>query len=58
MAGTWVGGVQLIGEIASTPLDRNRPLWEMYVAENFAPPDCFINHMVTPGRRFATAPLA
>jgi WS/DGAT/MGAT family acyltransferase len=148
---------QLIGEIASTPLDRNRPLWEMYVAEgladnriaiihkvhhvladgtasanqmakaiqpdspsgvmgmfevpdiartrpallkaaardhvglirklprlvsetatgvsrvrrrskergehpdlarNFAPPDCFINHVVTPGRRFATAPLA
>jgi len=148
---------QLIGEIASTPLNRNRPLWEMYVAEgladnriaiihkvhhvladgtassnqmakaiqpdlpsgvmgifeepdiartrpallkaaardhvglirklprlvtetatgvsrvrrrskergehpdlarNFAPPDCFINHVVTPGRRFATAPLA
>ena len=148
---------QLIGEIASTPLDRGRPLWEMYVAEgladnriaiihkvhhvladgvasanqmakamasfqpsevmgmleepdlartrtallkaagrdhvglirklprlmsetatgvsrvrrrskergehpdlarNFAPPDCFINHVVTPGRRFATAPLA
>jgi diacylglycerol O-acyltransferase / wax synthase len=146
---------QLIGEIASTPLDRTRPLWEMYVAEglaenriaiihkvhhvladgvasanqmgmalqpqsapvpllgladgpltrsallraaardhvglirkiprliqetatgisrvrrrakergahpdlarNFAPPQCFINHRVTPGRRFATAPLA
>jgi WS/DGAT/MGAT family acyltransferase len=148
---------QLIGEIASTPLDRSRPLWEMYVAEgladnriaiihkvhhvladgvasanqmamamatdgptgvvgmfeepdiartgpallkaaardhvglvrklprlvnetatgvsrvrrrskergahpdlarNFAPPDCFINHKVTPGRRFATAPLS
>jgi diacylglycerol O-acyltransferase / wax synthase len=148
---------QLIGEIASTPLDRSRPLWEMYVAEgladdriavihkvhhvladgvasanqmakvmepyqprsdirvsdgsdpawtradllkaagrdhvrlirklprlvsetaagvsrvrrrsrergqhpdlarNFAPPDCFINHVVSPGRRFATAPLA
>ncbi len=147
---------RLIGEIASTPLDRNRPLWEMYVAEgladdriavihkvhhvladgtasanqmakairpqgpggvvgvfeepdiartpaallkvvardhvglirklprlvnetatgisrvrrrskergdhpdlarNFAPPECFINHVVTPGRRFATAPL-
>jgi diacylglycerol O-acyltransferase / wax synthase len=148
---------QLIGEIASTPLDRSRPLWEMYVAEgladdriaiihkvhhvladgvasanqmtkamapfepapdirasecsnaawtradllkaagrdhvrlirklprlvketatgvsrvrrrskergqhpdlarNFSPPTCFINHVVTPGRRFATAPLA
>jgi diacylglycerol O-acyltransferase len=145
---------RLIGEIASTPLDRTRPLWEMYVAEgladdriaiihkvhhvladgvasanqmakalepaetaaptppdmsaptrgsllkaasrdhvkligklprlvretatgvsrvrrrakergqhpdlarNFAPPQTFINHVVTPGRRFATAPLA
>jgi diacylglycerol O-acyltransferase len=147
---------QLIGEIASTPLDRSRPLWEMYIAEglaenriaiihkvhhvladgvasanqmgkaleshqpahvgvlssaglpptradllraairdhvrlirklprlvketatgvsrvrrrskergahpdlarNFAPPQCFVNHRVTPGRRFATAPLA
>jgi diacylglycerol O-acyltransferase / wax synthase len=147
---------QLIGEIASTPLDRSRPLWEMYIAEglaenriaiihkvhhvladgvasanqmamalqpqesaqvpergpaarpltrtdllraatrdhvglirklprlvqetatgisrvrrrskergahpdlarNFSPPLCFINHRVTPGRRFATAPLA
>lgn len=145
---------QLIGEIASTPLDRTRPLWEMYLAEgladdriaiihkvhhvladgmasanqmakamqppeavspappdlseqtrgsllkaagrdharligklprlmretaggvsrvrrrakqrgqhpelarNFAPPETFINHVVTPGRRFATAPLA
>lgn len=27
---------QLIGEIASTPLDRRRPLWEMYVAEGLA----------------------
>src|SRR5918994_7072466 len=27
---------QLIGEIASTPLDRSRPLWEMYVAEGLA----------------------
>ena len=145
---------QLIGEIASAPLDRSRPMWEMYVAEgladnriaiihkvhhvladgvasanqmakamappqalpvtrpqqsaqtpgsllkaagrdhvrligrlprlvretargvsrvrgrskergqhpdlarNFAPPQCFINHVVSPGRRFATAPLA
>jgi len=24
---------QVIGEIASTPLDRSRPLWEMYLAE-------------------------
>jgi len=28
------------------------------LARNFAPPDCFINHKVTPGRRFATAPLS
>ena len=28
------------------------------LARNFAPPTCFINHVVTPGRRFATAPLA
>ncbi|BBX03234.1 diacylglycerol O-acyltransferase [Mycolicibacterium moriokaense] len=28
------------------------------LARNFAPPPCFINHVVTPGRRFATAPLA
>lgn len=27
---------QLIGEIASTPLDRGRPLWEMYLAEDLA----------------------
>ncbi len=27
---------QLIGEIASTPLDRSRPLWEMYVVEGLA----------------------
>src|SRR4029077_7170062 len=27
---------QLIGEIASTPLDRGRPPWEMYVAEGLA----------------------
>jgi diacylglycerol O-acyltransferase / wax synthase len=28
------------------------------LAKNFSPPECFINHVVTPGRRFATAPLA
>jgi diacylglycerol O-acyltransferase / wax synthase len=28
------------------------------LARNFAPPACFINHVVSPGRRFATAPLA
>ena len=28
------------------------------LARNFSPPMCFINHVVTPGRRFATAPLA
>ncbi|AEV76198.1 acyltransferase, WS/DGAT/MGAT [Mycolicibacterium rhodesiae NBB3] len=28
------------------------------LARNFAPPSCFVNHRVTPGRRFATAPLA
>jgi WS/DGAT/MGAT family acyltransferase len=28
------------------------------IARNFAPPPSFLNHVVTPGRRFATAPLA
>jgi diacylglycerol O-acyltransferase / wax synthase len=28
------------------------------LARNFSPPACFINHVVSPGRRFATAPLA
>lgn len=28
------------------------------LARNFAPPPCFINHVVSPERRFATAPLA
>jgi WS/DGAT/MGAT family acyltransferase len=28
------------------------------MARAFSPPQCFINHVVTPGRRFATAPLA
>jgi WS/DGAT/MGAT family acyltransferase len=27
---------EVIGEIASTPLDRSHPLWEMYVAEGLA----------------------
>ena len=27
---------EVIGEIASTPLDRSRPLWEMYFAEGMA----------------------
>jgi diacylglycerol O-acyltransferase / wax synthase len=27
---------EAIGEIASTPLDRNRPLWEMYLVEGLA----------------------
>ena len=37
---------QLIGEIASTPLDRNRPLWEMYVAEGLADNRIAIIHKV------------
>ena len=28
------------------------------LARAFAPQDCFINHVVTPGRRFASAPLS
>lgn len=28
------------------------------LARNFAPPRTFLNHVVTPGRRFATAPVA
>lgn len=28
------------------------------LARNFAPPQTFLNHVVSPGRRFATAPLA
>ena len=28
------------------------------LSRNFSPPACFINHVVSPGRRFATAPLA
>ena len=37
---------QLIGEIASTPLDRDRPLWEMYVAEGLADNRIAIIHKV------------
>ena len=37
---------QLIGEIASTPLDRSRPLWEMYVAEGLAGDRVAIIHKV------------
>ncbi|RAV07313.1 wax ester/triacylglycerol synthase family O-acyltransferase [Mycolicibacterium sp. GF69] len=36
----------LIGEIASTPLDRTRPLWEMYVAEGLADDRVAIIHKV------------
>jgi len=37
---------QLIGEIAGTPLDRDRPLWEMYVAEGLAGDRVAIIHKV------------
>lgn len=37
---------QLIGHIASTPLDRSRPLWEMYVAEGLADGRIAIIHKV------------
>ena len=37
---------QLIGEIASTPLDRSRPLWEMYIAEGLADNRIAIIHKV------------
>jgi len=36
----------LIGEIASTPLDRSRPLWEMYLAEGLAENRIAIIHKV------------
>ncbi|MGV0785483.1 wax ester/triacylglycerol synthase family O-acyltransferase [Mycolicibacterium sp. XJ2] len=36
----------LIGQIASTPLDRSRPLWEMYVAEGLADGRVAIIHKV------------
>jgi len=37
---------ELIGEIAGTPLDRTRPLWEMYVAEGLAGGRVAIIHKV------------
>lgn len=37
---------QLIGEIASTPLDRRRPLWELYVAEGLADDRIAVIHKV------------
>ena len=37
---------QLIGEIAGTPLDRSRPLWEMYVAEGLVGNRVAIIHKV------------
>jgi diacylglycerol O-acyltransferase len=37
---------RLIGEIAGTPLDRSRPLWEMYVAEGLADNRIAIIHKV------------
>ena len=37
---------QLIGEIAGTPLDRRRPLWEMYIADGLADDRIAIIHKV------------
>lgn len=37
---------ELIGDIASTPLDRSRPLWEMYVVEGLADDRIAIVHKV------------
>lgn len=37
---------RLIGEIAGTPLDRRRPLWEMYVAEGLADNKIAVIHKV------------
>ncbi|MEU0494333.1 wax ester/triacylglycerol synthase family O-acyltransferase [Mycobacterium sp. NPDC006124] len=37
---------QVIGEIAGTPLDRSRPLWEMYVADGLAGDRVAIIHKV------------
>ena len=38
--------MSLIGEIASTPLDRARPLWEMYLVEGLADNRIAIVHKV------------
>ncbi len=37
---------QVIGEIAGTPLDRSRPLWEMYVAEGLVGDRVAVIHKV------------
>ena len=37
---------QLIGEIAGTPLDRHRPLWQMFVAEGLADDRVAVIHKV------------
>ncbi len=37
---------EVIGRLASTPLDRSRPLWEMYVAEGLAGDRVAIIHKV------------
>ena len=37
---------QVIGEIASTPLDRNRPLWQMYVARGLMDDRVAVIHKV------------
>jgi diacylglycerol O-acyltransferase len=37
---------QLIGEIASTPLDRSRPMWQMYLAEGLADNRIAVIHKV------------
>ena len=41
----------LIGEIASTPLDRARPLWEMYLVEGLADNRVAIVHTGAPRPR-------
>ena len=37
---------QVIGEIASTPLDRSRPLWQMFVAEGLVDNRVAVIHKV------------